>query len=148
MKSLKFYKIIIAALVILNLSTLAFYWFRKPPHPPKPGKHELSLMLNLEGDAKSKVDALEVEHHKQKKILVHKDHDLHKQLFNQIGSGKSTDELLSQIDKNKEEIESMTFLFFDEVASHCDEKQKKELIQFVQKRLNSLRPGPPPPPRR
>ena len=102
----------------------------------------------MKGESKSKVDALEVDHHKNKKILVHKDHSLHEKLFNLIGTGKPTDELLSKIDKNKEEIELMTFTFFDDVAKYCDKSQKKELINFVQKRLNNLRPGPPPPPRK
>lgn len=148
MKSPKFYKIIIVALVVLNLSTLTFFWLTKPPHPPRPGEHKLSLKIELTGEAMSKVDAMEVEHHKKKRALVHKDHSLHKKLFDLIGTGKPTKEVLDQIDKNKEEIESMTFEFFDDVAEHCNENQKKELIKFVQERLNGLRPGPPPPPRR
>lgn len=148
MRSPKFYKIIIVALVVLNLSTLAFYWLTKPPHPPKPGEHKISLKLELKGDAKSKVDALEVDHHKKKRALVYRDRELHKKLFNLIGTEKSVDELLEEIDKNKEEIESMTFIFFNNISEYCDENQKKELIKSVQERLNRLRPGPPPPPRR
>jgi len=145
MRSPKFYKIIIVALVILNLSTLAFFWFTKPPHPPKPGENKISLKLELTGDAKSKVDALEVEHHKEKKALIQKDHRLHKELFSLIGTGESTEDIFNKIDKNKEKIESMTFEFFDDVAAHCNKNQKKELIDFVHDRVNRLRPGPPPP---
>lgn len=148
MRSPKFYKIIIVALVVLNLSTMAFFWLTKPPHPPRPGEEKISLKLELKGESKSKVDALEVDHHKKKRALVHRDHSLHEKLFNRIGSGLPTTDLLFQIDENKKEIESMTFEFFDDVAGFCNDRQKKELIKFVQERLNNLRPGPPPPPRR
>jgi hypothetical protein len=145
MKGTRFYKLIIIALVALNIGTLAYFQLSKPPHPPRPGEIILSSKLELKGKAKSQVNALEKEHHRKKKKLVHRDHDLHKKLFNRIGTEKPTHDLLNQIDKNKEEIESMTFIFFDEVAEFCNEKQKKKLIEFVQKRLNRIRPGPPPP---
>lgn len=148
MKGTRFYKLLIIVLVILNIGTLAYFQLSKPPHPPhppKPGHGILALELNLKGDSKSKVDALEKQHHKDKKVLIHRDHDLHRKLFNKIGSVEPTQDLLDQIDKNKSEIESMTFTFFDDVAEYCNEKQKKVLIEFVQKRLNRIRPGPPPP---
>jgi len=145
MKGTRFYKLIIIALVALNIGTLAYFQLTKPPHPPRPGELILSSKLQLKDDSKSKVDALEKQHHKDKKVLIHRDHGLHRKLFNRIGSGQPTYDLLSQINKNKEEIESMTFIFFDDVAEFCNEKQKKKLIEFVQKRLNRIRPGPPPP---
>ena len=145
MKGTRFYKLIIIALVALNIGTLAYFQLSKPPHPPKLGEIILSSKLELKDDAKSKVDALEKQHHKDKKVLIHRDHDLHRKLFNRLGSGQPTHDLLNQINKNKEEIESMTFIFFDDVTEYCNEKQKKKLIQFVQKRLNKIRPGPPPP---
>jgi hypothetical protein len=143
MKGTRFYKLIIVALVLLNIGTLAYFQLTKPPHPPKPGKGELAIQLELKGNSKTKVDALEKQHHKDKRELSQRDHALHKKLFNCIGTDKPTNDLLDQINKNKEEIESMTFIFFDEVAEHCNAKQKKKLIKFVQQRLNRIRPGPP-----
>ncbi len=145
MKGTRFYKLIIIALVAMNIGTLAYFQLTKPPHPPKPNHGDLGRQLKLKDDSKSKVDALEKQHHKDKKVLIHRDHDLHRKLFNRIGTDKPTHVLLNQIAKNKEEIESMTFIFFDDVAEYCNEKQKKKLIQFVQKRLNRIRPGPPHP---
>ncbi|MFT6924006.1 MAG: hypothetical protein ACJA1C_003026 [Crocinitomicaceae bacterium] len=145
MKGTRFYKLIIVALVLLNIGTLVYFQLTKPSHPPKPNHGDLGRQLELKGEAKSKVDALEKQHHKDKKVLLQKDHALHKKLFNCIGTDKPTNDLLDQINKNKEEIESMTFIFFDEVAEHCNAKQKKKLIKFVQQRLNRIRPGPPPP---
>ncbi|NRA11507.1 MAG: hypothetical protein HRT57_06105 [Crocinitomicaceae bacterium] len=148
MKGTRFYKLLILALVILNICTLAYFQLTKYTPPPRPNKQEISKTLELKGDAKSSVNALEKDHHNRKKTLVHRDHELHEKLFNRIGSGKPTHDLLNQIGKNKEEIESMTFIFFDEVAEHCNDRQKEKLIKFVQRRLNRLRPGPRPPRRR
>ena len=145
MRSLKFYKLVIVVLVVLNISTLAYYTLTKPPHPPKPGDHQISLRLELDGEAKSKVDVLEKQHHKQKRALMHKDNRLHKKLFQLIGTDKSPDEILGQIANNRNRMELMTYEFFNEIAEHCNEKQKKELLQFVDMRLNKMRPGPPPP---
>lgn len=142
MKGTKFYKLIIVALVALNIATLVYFQLSKPPRPPKPNHVGLARQLELKDGAKSKVEALTKKHHVDKKVLVQKDHELHRKLFNRIGSGKPTYDLLSQIDKNKSEIESMTFIFFDEITEHCNAKQKKKLIKFVQQRLNRIRPGP------
>lgn len=148
MKSPKFYKLIITALVIINLGTLAFFWLSKPPHPPKAGEGpKLSEQLELRGEAKSKVDALEKEHHKTKKVLMHKDRQLHQKLFECVGEEKDVEPILNELNENKEEIERMTFEFFDAVASHCDDQQKKKLRDDLQKRLHNLF-GPPPPPRK
>ncbi|MFT6984166.1 MAG: hypothetical protein ACJAUD_002946, partial [Crocinitomicaceae bacterium] len=43
MKGTRFYKLIIVALVLLNIGTLAYFQLTKPPHPPKPGKGELAI---------------------------------------------------------------------------------------------------------
>lgn len=145
MEGTRFYKLIIIALVALNVGTLAYFQLTKPPHPPRPDRGNLTRQLELENGVKSKVDAFAKQHHMDKKVLIQKDHELHRKLFNRIGSGKPTYDLLDQIDKNKSKIESMTFIFFDDVAKHCNENQKKKLIKFVQKRLNRIRPGPPPP---
>lgn len=147
MKSPKFYKTIIVALVILNISTLAFIWLRKPPHPPKPGEVLLTETLKITGDSKATIDVLEKDHHKTKKNLVNKDLNLHEELYATVGSGNSGDSLLNAIAINKEEIEMMTFKFFDEVASHCDDDQKLELDKMIREFLDHLRPGPPRPPR-
>lgn len=144
MRSPKFYKLIIAALLILNIGTLAFFWLSKPAHPPKPGERpHLSEKIGLTGEHKKKVDALEKEHHKLKRALVRKDVKLHEELYNNVGKDIPTAPLLEEIDENKEEIEKMTIEFFNEVATHCDDKQKKSLRKFVRRLLHHLRLGGP-----
>lgn len=148
MKSLKFYKTIIVILIICNIAMLAFIWFGKPPHPPKPGEHKLSSELGITGSSKEIADKLEREHHKQKRKLVDLDVDLHTKLYKGIGSENNSEAILKEIESNKRELEEMTFTFFDEIANLCNDAQKEELQKFVEHHLNNLRPGPPRPTRK
>lgn len=147
MKGPKFYKSVIAVLLVINLAIIAFIWFGKPPHPPKPGENKISDFIGVKGDSKSIIDNLETEHHKEKRKLIHLDIDLHKQLYKEIGTEGDSDSILGQIESNKNKIEEMTFDFFDEISKHCTKEQKIELRKFVNKHLDELRPGPPRPPR-
>ena len=142
MKGTRLYKIVIVLLVAINLGMLLFMWLGKPPHPG--GSSELAANIGLSGDAKTKVDALEKQHHADKHVLMEKDAELHKKMFALIGSGESPDSIQTILSSNKEEIERMTFDFFDEVAGYCTNEQKKVLNSFIQQRLVGF--GPPPPP--
>ena len=149
MKGEKFYKWIIGVLVVINLGTLAFIWFGRPPHPPPPHPGEeprLATEIGLTGDSKIKVDAMEKQHHLDKHILMEKDSELHKKMFSKIGTGEDVSAIQNELNKNKEEIEKMTFKFFNDVAEFCNETQLKELVDHVKHRLSEMRPMPPPPP--
>jgi hypothetical protein len=150
MKTTRFYKIMIVLLVLINLTTLAsIWWHQPPPPPPHPGeKPQLATEIGLQGAAKSRVDKLEIAHHKEKQALLRKDRTWHKEYFALIGTEKSADSLLRLIQTNKEEIESMTFDFFDQVAAECDPAQLEKLRSFIEDKLLEIsgRPGPPRPP--
>ena len=100
-------------------------------------------MLGLKGEEKRKVDLLEKEHHKEKRKLVHKDMDLHDQLFSSFGDKDKSDSLLMVIDKNKSKIEEMTFEYFNEIASYCDKGQSEILHSFLKDSFEKMR-GPAP----
>lgn len=144
MKGERFYKIVIALLVVINISSLAFMWFGRPPHPPPPpGQRHLSETLGLSGDAAAKVNALEEAHHEAKHKLVDRDMELHKKMYELIGSDEDSKTVLNQIHSNKEKIEEMTFDFFNKVAEHCNNEQKDKLREFVHTAFDQLRPPPP-----
>lgn len=147
MNASRFYKITIAILVVINFSTLAFLWWSRPPmHPPHPGdRPQLSNEIGLTGSNKSKVDALEKEHHRLKHKLVQKDRDFHKAYFECIGTQQNSDSILVLLQENKLELEKMTYDFFAEVASYCDEEQRASLREFIFTRLVEM--GPPGRPR-
>ncbi|MFT5858318.1 MAG: hypothetical protein ACI865_000404 [Flavobacteriaceae bacterium] len=140
MKSLKFYKTLTVLLVLLNLGTLVFFWFNKPPQgPPKPGA--LAAQLEIVQDVEL-VTALEAAHHKEKRKLMTKDRNLHDLLFSKIGSGEDVTALREKITINHLEIETMTYDFFDTVAAYCNESQLKELKSSVGKAFGQLRKPP------
>jgi hypothetical protein len=144
MKGTRFYKIIIALLVVINLGTILFMWLGNPAHPPRPGEGpKLSEMIGLTGDAKLKVDELEKEHHKDKQLLMKLDSELHKEMFALVGSDENPIEVQTRLNANKEEVERMTYDFFNDVAAQCNQEQKKTLHEFIEDRL--VRRGPRPP---
>lgn len=144
MKSTRFYKIIIALLAALNIATLTFIWFGKPPHPHHPGERPLlSEILKMEGENKSSVDALELEHHKEKRQLMKKDGELHREMFALIGTGSNSSAIQKKLDANKSKIERMTFQFFEEIASNCSDAQKVELKKFIHQAIARTGQHPP-----
>ena len=145
MNSTRFYKSIIAVLIVINVVTLAYIAFGKPPHPPRPGEGPLlSETIGLVGESKIKVDALEKTHHRDKQILMKKDRTLHKQLFSLVGSDESPEEVYKQLNENKSEIERMTFDFFDDVSAHCSNEQLIELRKFINEAIVHMGHRPPP----
>ena len=144
MKGSRFYKLIIAILVVLNISTLAYFWMQRPPHPPKPGTHVIADEFGITGKNKTKVDKLETEHHRRKKKLMQRDRKLHVQLYKDIGKGKDPTKLHAQIAENKKEIEEMTYEYFDVIAEYCSPSKKKELREFVLNGLHRMLGGRPP----
>lgn len=152
MKQQNIFKTLTIILLLLNLSTLGFFWFTKPLHPPMPGhlpsgNPPLSIVdgLKLSEEKASAIKILESEHHKTKKELVEKDKMLHDQLFETIGDSKSTDSLVNEIARNIKAIEKMTIDFFNEIYSTCDESQKKELKERIIQGHKMMRPPALPP---
>lgn len=147
MNQAKFYKTLVIILVVLNLGTLFFMWFNKPPHRGRPEHTHISTMLKLKGDVKQTVDEISVAHHKEKRTLIQEDKKLHDQLYMLIGKKADAAEILEKIHFNKVKIEAITFKYFDEVAKNCNETQLLQLQEFIKKALNNLsvtaRKGPP-----
>lgn len=145
MKSSRFYKIIIVLLVALNVATLGFMWFGRPPLSHPPGKGPLlSEILQLEGEEKSTVNALEKRHHKEKHQLMEKDAELHQKMFELIGTDSDPSEIQKKLDANKSKIERMTFQFFNEIANNCSDAQEEELKKFIHHAMSRVRHNPPP----
>jgi hypothetical protein len=148
MKSLKFYKILSVTLLILNIVTLTIFFLHKPPGPPKPGEARLAKEIGLTGSKKKTVDALEIQHHKDKKALIRKNFKLQKQLYSSIGNDEKSEVILAQIHENRSETDRMTFEFFNEIASYCNKAQRKKLDAMIDKGLRRITGSPGPPPKR
>lgn len=142
MKSLKFYKILSITLVILNLATLAFIYFGRPPGPPPPGEARLADEIGLTGENKKTSDALEIEHHKDKKELADENFQLQKKLYGSINGQGNSQGILIKIHANRSETDRMTFEFFSEVAKLCNDSQRKKLDAMIDRSLHRISGSP------
>ena len=138
MKSIKFYKILSITLLVLNIVTLSFFFLGRPPGPPKPGEARLATEIGLTGTAKKKVDALEIQHHKDKRVLIKHNFELQKKLYNSLSNDDTSAEVLLQIHETRAETDRMTFEFFSEVASHCNQEQQKKLKAMITDGLRQI----------
>ena len=129
MSKLKLYKITTFALLLINIGILLFLWLM--PHPHYGPHGELANKLGLNSKDKAIVDELEAAHHKEKRKLMEKDRKLHQQLFDEVGEKVSPEDLIQSISKNQEELERMTFEFFDTVATYYNYSQRKELEKAI-----------------
>ncbi|GAB5419295.1 MAG: hypothetical protein Crog4KO_27240 [Crocinitomicaceae bacterium] len=138
MKSLKFYKILSITLVILNLITIGFIYFNRPPGPPPRGEARLANDIGLTGESKKKVDALEIQHHKDKRKLVKENFQLQRKLYGQLSDSEKSQAILTEIHANRTEMDRMTFEFFSDVAELCNEEQRKNLDNIIDKGLRRI----------
>lgn len=150
MKTLRFYKIVITVLFVMNLTTLYFLWdsSRRPPHHKR---KDLVEMLNLTGPAKTKVTKLQTEHFRVKDSLVDRGRDLHEYLFRSFNDPTKDSieikKIINDIVENQRETEQMTFDYFKKVNSLCTQEQQEELQGLIHDVIRK-EGGPPPPPRR
>lgn len=143
MKRTKLYKLIIAALLVINVGMLVFFFMEKPPHFNPPKKGELVRELGLTGEKRTKVIALAKAHHKAKRKLMDADRELHEELFSKIGTDEDVSELEGKIAANFMETEKITFEFFSEVSKYCDSDQKKKLKKMIHHAFRQMRRPPP-----
>ena len=150
MKTTKFYKLVIVVLILVNLTTLFFLW-KGPRRPKHPDRNELVEMLDLSGNAKTKILALQDDHFKKKDALIKRSRNLHESLFKSFNdeSKDSTDikRLIDEIVENQRETEQMTFDYFKVVNSLCTPDQQKELQELIHNVLSRAGGSPSPPKR-
>ncbi|MES2556436.1 MAG: hypothetical protein V4604_09820 [Bacteroidota bacterium] len=154
MEKTRFYKLVILVLVMVNLTTLYFYWNgcsteeHHRHHGPPPRK-SLVTVLSLTGTAKQRVHSLEKDHFRVKDSLIDVSRRLHEELFvsfkDPSKDSTSIQQLIDHIVENQRETEQMTFDYFKEVEKLCTPAQKKQLQKMIHGAL--LRVNPPPPPR-
>ena len=146
MKTIRFYKLAILALVLLNGTTLFFLW-KGGPHHHHPGRNQLVEQLGLEGKSKEKVLQLQDDHFRRKDALMDKSRRLHEELFtyfnNAARDSADVSQKIDQIVENQREIEQMTFDYFKKVSELCNTQQKQELKELLHELLRHAA-GPPP----
>ncbi|MES2800380.1 MAG: hypothetical protein V4638_10230 [Bacteroidota bacterium] len=147
MKSIRFYKILVLILIVLNLSTVYFLYSGAKHHGP-PDKNELINLLQLTGTKKITIVALQDQHFKKKHQLMQKSRNLHEELFQSFNKTdtNTAHAIINNIVENQREIEQMTFDYFQEVNSLCTPSQQVKLQKLLHEVLK--RAGGPHPPRK
>lgn len=143
MKSARFYKIIISILVLLNVGVLGFFWLNKPPMhgPPTP----IVEIISFNHDIKLKVADLEKEHHSNKRKLIAQSRELHQEFYSDLNRTEEEKLVyLQKIGSVQMDLDAMTFDFFQNVMSLCNEDQKIELTKIIRGAIDRF-DGPKPP---
>lgn len=151
MEKLKFYKLIILVLVLVNLLTIGTIWLIKSKGP-RPMPHErnmtfLSGELGFTGTDKEKLDALETQHHTEKRELLGKNKQLREAMFALL-KNNSTDSLrinqyVDSILTNQKQIELMTYYHFNTVKLMCTPKQQIKLEETIAEAVRMAGGKPP-----
>ena len=135
MKTTKFYKLVIACLVVINLVTLSFLFLGKRGHRP-PG--HLSKIIGLTGEKLNAMEKVEKDHHTEKRALMKRSKKLYFSLYQTLGDEDKGKTILDSLEVNNQKIDSMTYEFFSIMAANCNEKQLKELNIAVEKGIGHL----------
>ena len=128
MKTTRFYQIIIALLIVINIVTISIPFFGKPPRPEHNG---LIKKIGLTGENGKIVSKLETQHHKDKRALLKTRGDFYLSLYENVEDDSRNIKLLDSINDVNSKIDKMTYIFFKDVAEFCNEDQKQELKKMI-----------------
>jgi periplasmic protein CpxP/Spy len=153
MNSVRFLKITIALLVLMNIGVLMFMWLSRPKYdinarPPRPTAFEyLVHTLNLTPKQVEQYTVLRDAHHEAFEQIWAKGHQLRDELYTHLGDSTDNGQIEALTDSlaaNQRETELLTFNHFRKLRAICTPQQQKELDDVIGKALNMI--GPPPPP--
>lgn len=152
MDNSKFLKIVIVALLLINMATLGFMWsvhFRDgEPHHGQ-GDTFMFLTRELKLDAKQRLEyeQLRKQHHEAAEELQHKNKDLHDNLFKllhtSIIDSLMVDNCTESIAAYQKQLELLTFYHFQKVRAICNPEQQKRFDGVIQDALRMMAPKPP-----
>lgn len=132
MEKKTFYRIIIFILIIFNIGSLGYiYWGGKKhlPHPHHRGPRDLIIeKLDFSPEQVKKYDLFIKIHQTNVRSLQLKKVELKNQLYSLLNEASidtiRRDHLLSLIQENHDEIESIHFHHFEEIKSICIGKEQ------------------------
>ena len=159
MNNVKFLKSILLVLLLVNVATISFLWFTKPPKPNLQGSakgffaHELSFSAKQE----QQFEALQTAFQEQRETLRQSNRDNHDVYFDLLQNPKvdsaTVKKAADEIVKIKEKEELAVFYHFQKVRAICDATQKQKFDKIVKDAAQMMGPRQqegqrPPPPRR
>jgi len=149
MGNLKFYKIAVAVLLVLNMGTLAFMWTNRPPPPGDRGPFMFLVKATGMDDAQqSAYRQLRDMHRSILQENRKQNSALHSQLFDLLPQfGESDPEVLRLIDliaSEKRQEELLTYAHFRRVRELCRPDQQVKFDAAIGEALETMAPPRPP----
>ncbi len=143
-------KYIVVAALLVNVATLLFFWFTRPPHLDRPQGEKgdlISKELNLNSDQQATFTTLKRQHHRTHDSLLQIIAEKRMVLYAQKTA--SLDSTIQVIGHLQEQIELMTYQHFEKVQEICTPEQQAKLdkmlagaVQHVLMPNNEKKPPP------
>ena len=106
-------------------------------HPPHHKRPQISQVLDFKGAAKKTVDSLEIQHFKEKDVLVAHLREKRKNLLRLLKSNNNFEiqEILQDIASKNMKIDEMTFNYFHKIRGLCNSPQQEKLDKLAERVL-------------
>lgn len=147
--------IIIGLLIIVNLSTLSFFWITRkkaPPHQSKGGGAAAFLIKELALDSSQKVTYSNlIEQHqlaiRSKKRQIEQAREAYFTLLSDTTVSEQTiKDAATQVSIIEQQVDLLTFHHLQKLRTICNQEQQKKFDEVITKVIHMMgRQGPPPP---
>lgn len=151
MENIKFYKIAVAVLLLLNIGTLAFMWMHRPPPPG--GRGPFMFLVKATGMDEAQQESyrkLRDAHRSEVEGYHTQNSQLRGKLFELLAQRAENDpevlQLVDSITSVKRREELLTYHHFHEVRAICRPEQQAKFDAAIGEAIQSM--GPPGPPKR
>jgi protein CpxP len=145
MENLKFYKFVIALLLLLNIGTLAFLWTHRPPGAGRGPFMFLVKATNMDDVQKGAYEQLRTEHRAQMNSFRANNSLLRGKLFELLATkdanAPEVQQMIDSIVSNGRQEEITTFAHFRKVRGLCRPDQQVKFDAAIGDAVQSL--GPP-----
>jgi Spy/CpxP family protein refolding chaperone len=154
MNQIRFFKIVILILVILNLGTLAFLWFARPGSGRQQRQNRpadfLARELRLTPAQRNEFGRLRHEHLYRLSLLQKQERDLHERFFGEVllpePDSLRMKILIDSMTTIRSRMEMLTFNHFRQLTKLLTTEQKERFDRVFWKILDRVMPRLPAPP--
>jgi Spy/CpxP family protein refolding chaperone len=157
MENNRFLKIVIIALLLINIGVLSYVWMGAHNGPSGDGHRQgpdvfgyLCKELQLDDEQTKQYAALRDEHHQAMQAIQHKSHQLRDRFFDMLHvspvDSAAIKSMSDSIAHTQEQIELVTFYHFQKVRAILRPDQQKHFDSIIQETLSMMAPGHDSPP--
>lgn len=147
MEKLKFYKITIAILLLLNVGTLFFLWSHRPPSSEARGPFQfLVKATGMDETQQTAYRSLRDTHRESMQAFRKQNGQIRSQMFELLKEYPANDptvtQLLDSLASVKREEEILTYEHFRQVRALCRPDQQLKFDAAIGEAVQSFPPGP------